>query len=490
MATLAGSGVAGQMVAGPELSTARVVAIAAVAALGGFLFGFDTAVINGTVGALEAQFSAGSWALGLTVSSALLGSAVGAFSAGRLADRYGRTRCMMVASAFFTVSALGSGFAHSLWDLSLWRTVGGMAIGAASVVAPAYIAEIAPAHLRGRLGALQQLAIVLGIFIALLGDYAIATSAGSATNALWLDMPAWRWMFWSALPASMLYGLCALIIPESPRYLVAKGKEEEALWVLHGLVGDTAPQKVVEIRNSVRAEHTPRLADLRGGRFGLMPVVWFGVLLAMLQQLVGINIIFYYSSALWQAVGFSEQDSLAITVFTSLTNIATTLIAIACVDRLGRKPLLLAGSVGMALTLGTLAFLFASAPLNAQGHPMLQGSAGVAALIAANLYVFFFGFSWGPVVWVLLGEMFPNRIRAAALSVGAAAQWLANWAVSTSFPTLKNVGLGYAYGLYAVMAVLSFLFVASFVRETRGRELETMTERMGGPTSPRRPRET
>jgi sugar porter (SP) family MFS transporter len=474
MSTLVNPQAAGQMVEGPELSTARVVAIAAVAALGGFLFGFDTAVINGTVGALQAEFSAGSWALGLTVSSALLGSAAGAFWAGRLADRYGRTRTMMVASALFTVSAIGSGFAQSLWDLSLWRTVGGIAIGAASVVAPAYIAEIAPAHLRGRLGALQQLAIVIGIFMALLGDYAIATSAGSATNTLWLDMPAWRWMFWSALPASVLYGLCALIIPESPRYLVAKGHEEQALWVLRGLVGDTAPQKVVEIRNSVRAEHTPRLGDLRGGRFGLLPVVWFGVLLAMLQQFVGINIIFYYSSALWQAVGFSEQDSLAITVFTSLTNIATTLIAIACVDKLGRKPLLIAGSMGMVLTLGTLAFLFGSAPLNAEGHPILQGSAGVAALIAANLYVFFFGFSWGPVVWVLLGEMFPNRIRALALSLAAALQWVANFLVTASFPALQNAGLGLAYGLYTGAAVLSLVFTFFCIRETRGKELEEM----------------
>jgi sugar porter (SP) family MFS transporter len=456
------------------LSTARVVAIAAVAALGGFLFGFDTAVINGTVGALRTEFSAGSWALGLTVSSALLGSAVGAFWAGRLADSYGRTRTMVVASGLFTVSALGSGFATALWDLSLWRLVGGMAVGAASVVAPAYIAEIAPAHLRGRLGALQQLAIVIGIFMALLGDYAIATSAGSATASLWLDVPAWRWMFWSALPASMLYGLCALIIPESPRYLVAKGKEEEALWVLRGLVGDSAPQKVVEIRNSVRAEHTPRMTDLRGGRFGLLPVVWAGILLAMLQQFVGINIIFYYSSVLWQAVGFSEQDSLAITVFTSLTNIATTLIAIACVDRLGRKPLLIVGSIGMALTLGALAFLFGTAPLDAQGNPLLQGGTGMAALIAANLYVFFFGFSWGPVVWVLLGEMFPNRIRALALSLSAAMQWVANFVVTASFPALQSVGLGLAYGIYTGAAVLSLFFTLFCIRETRGKELEEM----------------
>jgi sugar porter (SP) family MFS transporter len=460
----------------PESSSSRVVLISLVAALGGFLFGFDTAVINGTIGALQSTYAASSWAIGLTVSAALVGSAIGAIFAGRMADRSGRTRAMLVASVLYTASALGSGLMVSLWDLGVWRLLGGVAVGIASVVAPAYIAEIAPAHLRGRLGSLQQMAIVLGIFAALLGDYAIASGAGSAANPFWLNIPAWRWMFWTELPAAIAYGVGALLIPESPRYLMLRGREEEALGVLRSIVGATAPSRVVEIRASIHADHQrPRFADLKGGRrFGLLPIVWVGIALATLQQLVGINVIFYYSSVLWQAVGFSEQHSLAITVITSVTNILTTLIAIGCVDRLGRKPLLMLGSAGMILTLGALAWLFGTAPLDASGSPVLQGASGWAALVAANLYVFCFGFSWGPVVWVLLGEMFPNRIRALAVSVAAASQWVANFVVSATFPPLQKLGLGWAYGLYTAAAVISLVFTWRFIRETKGKELEEM----------------
>ncbi|MDC0712943.1 sugar porter family MFS transporter [Stigmatella sp. ncwal1] len=474
MASITDTRTGGASALPPQVSTARVSLVALVAALGGFLFGFDTSVINGAVGALQSTFAASQWATGLAVSSALVGSAVGAFFAGSLADRLGRARTMMVASLLFTLSALGSGLCVTLWDLSAWRLMGGVAIGMASVVAPAYIAEIAPAHLRGRLGALQQLAIVIGIFAALLGDYALATGAGSATEPFWLGIPAWRWMFWSALPAAVLYGIGAFLIPESPRYLVARGNEAQALVVLRSIIGDSAPSKVVEIRRSLRTETVPHFKDLRAPRFGLLPIVWVGILLAMLQQFVGINVIFYYSSVLWQAVGFSEKDSLAITVITSFTNIVTTVIAIACVDRFGRKPLLVLGSVGMALTLGLLAYLFGTAGMDAQGNPVLQGSRGMLALVCANAYVFSFGFSWGPVVWVLLGEMFPNRIRALALSIAAAAQWVANFVVSASFPSLKEVGLGWAYGLYTAAAVLSLVFTLRYIRETKGKELEQM----------------
>jgi len=210
------------------------------------------------------------------------------------------------------------------------------------------------------------------------------------------------------------------------------------------------------------------------GRSGLLPIVWIGVGLSVLQQFVGINVIFYYSSVLWQAVGFSEKDSLSITVITSVVNIVTTLIAIAFVDKFGRKPLLILGSIGMTITLGTLAVVFGHAPLDAAGNPTLQGAAGTTALIAANLYVFCFGFSWGPIVWVLLGEMFNNKIRGAALSVAAAAQWIANFVVSTTFPPLKDIGLGVAYGFYTIAAAISLFFVLLLIKETRGRELEDM----------------
>ncbi|MBE8992148.1 sugar porter family MFS transporter [Nostoc sp. LEGE 12450] len=456
-------------------STFYVILIAGAAALGGFLFGFDTAVINGAVGALAKAFNANSVLTGLAVSLALLGSALGAFYAGKIADRYGRVKAMVAASVLFTISAIGSGIAFGIWDFIFWRVLGGIAVGVASVIAPAYIAECSPSHLRGRLGSLQQLAIVVGIFIALLCDYFIAVSAGSAESPFLFGIAAWRWMFWTEIPPAVLYGMSALMIPESPRYLVAQGREPEAANVLTKILGGDVLAKIEEIRQTVLREREPRFSDLLSRNGGLLRIVWIGIGLSVFQQFVGINVIFYYSSVLWRAVGFSEQSSLTITVITGAVNIITTLIAIAFVDKFGRKPLLIIGSIGMTLTLGTMAYVFGNTPLDAAGNPALTGSAGTVALIAANLYVFCFGFSWGPVVWVLLGEMFNNKIRAAALSVAAAIQWVANFLISTTFPPiLQYFGLGSAYGLYTIAAASSFFFILFFIKETKGIELEDM----------------
>ena len=231
--------------------------------------------------------------------------------------------------------------------------------------------------------------------------------------------------------------------------------------------------KVAQIKETLQREGRPSIRDLRGPRFGLLPIVWVGIALSVFQQFVGINVIFYYSSVLWQAVGFSESSSLIITVITGAVNIITTLVAIATIDRFGRKPLLIIGSIGMAITLAILAVVFGTATLKG-GMPVLTGVAKPVALLAANVYVFAFGMSWGPVVWVLLGESFPNKIRAAALSLAAGAQWLANWVITTTFPPLKDAGLGLAYGIYTTFAVLSLLFVLRFIRETKGVELEDM----------------
>lgn len=456
-------------------NTLYVILIAAAAALGGFLFGFDTAVINGAVAALTTDFNANSVFVGLAVSLALLGSALGAFYAGKIADRYGRVKAMIASSILFTISAIGSGIAVGIWDFTFWRFLGGIAVGAASVIAPAYIAECSPSHLRGRLGSLQQLAIVIGIFIALLCDYFIAVSAGSAELPFLFGIAAWRWMFWTEIPPAVIYGMSALMIPESPRYLVAQGKEDEATKVLTKILKGNVREKIQEIRQTVLRERQPKFSDLLSRSGGLLPIVWIGIGLSLLQQFVGINVIFYYSSILWRAVGFSEQDSLTITVITGAVNIVTTLIAIAFVDKFGRKPLLVLGSIGMTATLGTLAVVFGNAPVNAAGNPTLSGTAGIVALLTANLYVFCFGFSWGPVVWVLLGEMFNNKIRGAALSVAASMQWVANFAVSTTFPPiLQYFGLGTAYGLYTIAAAISLFFVLFFIKETKGMELEHM----------------
>jgi MFS transporter, SP family, sugar:H+ symporter len=444
--------------------------------MGGFLFGYDSAVINGAVTAIGDHYHAAAGTLGFAVASALLGAAVGALVAGRVADRFGRLWTMRLAAVLFLASALGTGLATSLGMLIAFRVIGGVGVGVASVIAPAYIAEIAPARIRGRLGSLQQLAIVLGIFVALLIDYILATSAGGSEKTLALGLEAWRWMFLVMTVPALIYGVGALTIPESPRYLVVKNRLADAGEVLRRVLGNIdIPGKVREIKQTLARETKPTWRDLRGPTLGLLPIVWVGIGLSVFQQFVGINVIFYYSSVLWQAVGFNEKDSLIITVITSVVNIVTTLVAISRIDRSGRKPLLIIGSIGMTVTLGVMAVIFGTAPLNAQGEPVLHGLAGPIALVSANLFVFAFGMSWGPVVWVLLGETFPNRIRAAALSVAAAAQWVANWVISTSFPALKNAGLGLAYGIYAVAALLSLLFVLRFVRETKGQELEEMT---------------
>jgi MFS transporter, SP family, sugar:H+ symporter len=464
----------------PGKSRNTVTRLAASAAMGGFLFGYDSSVINGAVSAIGSHYNVGAGLLGFTVSSALLGAAAGAIVAGRVADRFGRLKAMWVAAAMFLVSALGAALVNNLEGLIAFRIIGGIAVGVASVIAPAYIAEIAPARIRGRLGSLQQLAIVLGIFVALLIDYIVATAAGGATKELWLGLAAWRWMFLAMSVPAVIYGVLALTIPESPRYLVARGRLDEAMDVLRKVLGNIdVKAKVAQIQHTISSERRPRLADVRGPALGLMPIVWVGIGLSVFQQFVGINVIFYYSSVLWQAVGFSASGSLLITVITSVVNVVTTLIAISLIDKSGRRWLLLVGSVGMTISLGVMAAIFGTAPLNAHHEPTLPGLTGPIALVAANSFVFFFGMSWGPVVWVLLGEKFPNKIRAAALSIAASAQWIANWVISTTFPTLKDAGLGLAYGIYAGFAALSFFFVYRFVSETKGQELEEMTGEVG-----------
>ena len=450
------------------------VRIASVAALGGLLFGYDSAVINGAVDAIQKHFEVNNASLGFAVASALLGAAAGAMTAGRVADRVGRLAVMKIAAVLFFISAIGTGLAANVGMIVLFRIVGGVGVGVASVIAPAYIAETSPARIRGRLGSLQQLAIVTGIFVSLAIDYLLAHLAGGASNELWLGMEAWRWMFLAMAVPAVLYGVLAYTIPESPRYLVARHRIPEARKVLTMLLGEKNLEITLDrIQSTLAGESKPSWRDLRKPAGGIYGIVWVGLGLSIFQQFVGINVIFYYSNVLWQAVGFDESQSFLITVITSIVNIATTLIAIALIDKIGRKPLLLIGSAGMATTLATMAVIFGTAE-QVNGAPQLHGAAGPIALVAANLFVVAFGMSWGPVVWVLLGEMFPNRIRAAALGLAAAGQWAANWLITVTFPGLREV-LGLAYGFYALCAVLSLLFVWKWVRETKGVALEDMT---------------
>ncbi|MCW2651481.1 MAG: transporter, sugar porter family [Mycobacterium sp.] len=456
-----------------DYDSGRVVRIASVAALGGLLFGYDSAVINGAVAAMQDDFHIGNAALGFAVASALLGAALGAVTAGRLADRIGRLSVMKIAALLFLISAIGTGLAPNVWLVVIFRIIGGIGVGVASVIAPAYIAETSPPRIRGRLGSLQQLAIVSGIFLSLAIDYVLAHLAGGSRETLWLGLQAWRWMFLVMSLPAIVYGALAYTIPESPRYLIATYRIPEARRVLSVLLGERNLEiTITRIQDSLRAEKPPSWRDLRKPSGGLYSIVWVGLGLSIFQQFVGINVIFYYSNVLWEAVGFKENSSFTITVITSVTNILTTLIAIALIDKVGRKPLLLIGSAGMAITLGTMAVIFGTAPV-IDGKPHLEGAAGPIALVAANLFVVAFGMSWGPVVWVLLGEMFPNRIRAAALGVAAAGQWAANWLITVTFPALREL-LGVAYGFYALCAVLSLLFVWRWVEETKGKTLEDM----------------
>ena len=455
----------------------RVIGISIGAALGGFLFGFDSSVINGAVDSIQGEYDLSDGFTGFAVASTLLGCAVGAWFAGTIANRYGRIRVMVLASILFLASALGSGLAFGIWDLVIWRVLGGLAVGAASVIAPAYIAEVSPSKFRGRLGSLQQLAIVTGIFTAILTGQLFAEAAGGASENLWFGLEAWRWMFMAeAIPAA-IYGIAALRLPESPRYLVGRGKDQEAAEVLRMFTGvQDVDHKIEEIEESLHREEKQSLRDLRGTALGLKPIVWTGILLSVFQQFVGINVIFYYSTTLWQSVGFEESQAFLTSTITSITNIVVTVVAIILVDRIGRRLMLLIGSTGMAISLGIMAIAFSQAVTDEAGEVTgFNGDWGTIAIVGANAFVVFFGATWGPVVWVLLGEMFPNRIRASALAVAAAAQWLANWAITVSFPTFASIGLTFAYGFYASMAFLSLIFVFFRVPETKGMELEEMS---------------
>ena len=459
-------------------NTGFIILISAIAAIGGFLFGYDSGVINGTTEGLKKAFHSDSALTGFNVASALLGCAVGAFVAGSLADKFGRRPILVASALLFALSAWGAGISTSSGEFILYRVLGGLAVGAASVLCPAYISEVTPARFRGAMSSLQQVAIISGLFFSFLSNYLIALKAGgSALNEFAMGYPAWRWMFWIQLIPSLTFFAALLFIPESPRFLLAVGRQDKASNVLTRLFGaHEAAQKVREIQASISSEHAPKFSDILGSGFlRIRPIVWVGIGLAVLQQFVGINVVFYYGSVLWQSAGFSESDSLLINVISGGVSIGACIVTILLIDRIGRKPLLLIGSVGMAITLGIMAWVFATAGKIEGGQLHLIGCAGTIAVVAANLYVIFFNVSWGPVMWVMLGEMFPNQIRGSALAVSGLAQWLANFAITMTFPILLGgVGLGGAYGLYAFFAVLSILFVLKSVHETKGMELEQM----------------
>src|SRR6056297_1925751 len=397
----------------------RVLFYSIVAAIGGFLFGFDSGVINGTVDALQQAFNSDAVGTGFNVASMLLGCAAGAFFAGTLADKFGRKPVMIVTAIAFIISAWGSGISSSSAMFVFFRITGGLAVGAASVLAPAYISEIAPPKIRGGLATLQQLMIVIGLFVAFLSNYMIAGAAGGASDVFWMGFDAWQWMFWVEIFPASIFLVSLFFIPESPRYLVASGRVEEAKQVL-GAVSEEADldDKIADIQSTLDGVNKPKLSDIINKYTGnIHPIVWVGLGLAVLQQFTGINVVFYYGATLWQAAGFTEENALLQNVISGSVNVLFTFVAIALVDKVGRKPLLMIGALGQAFMLGALALIFGTAAVTDGGALQLEGNMGLYALLSANGYIAFFAFTWGPIMWVMLGEMFPNQFRGAALAV-------------------------------------------------------------------------
>ncbi|MCD2324193.1 sugar porter family MFS transporter [Sphingomonas sp. IC-56] len=452
-------------------------AIVAVATIGGLLFGYDSGAVNGTQPGLKAAFALDDAGLGFTVGSLLIGCFIGAFFAGTLADRLGRRNVMRLSAILFLGGAIVQGLAHDHTLFVIARIIGGMAVGAASVLSPAYISEVAPANIRGRMTTVQQIMIITGLTAAFFVNYYLAAAAGSSTSIFWGDIEAWRWMYlMQAIPAAVFL-IALFFIPESPRYLVSKRRNEEALHVLTRLYGATeGGLKLAEIQASFSSDHRPRLADVLtpGGFLGVRPIVWAGLVLAVFQQLVGINVIFYYGATLWQAAGFTENDSLIINIISGGISILACFVTIGLVDKIGRKPLLLIGSAGMTVTLFIMVYAFSTGTIEG-ATLVLPGSMGQVAVAAALAYSAFFNISWGPVMWVMLGEMFPNQMRGSALAVCGFAQWFANYLVAQSFPVmLASLGLATSYSFYAICAAISFFLVQKFIKETKGKELEAM----------------
>jgi sugar porter (SP) family MFS transporter len=440
--------------AGPAGSTGYVYLIAAVAALGGLLFGFDTAIINGALVFLKKDFGLTDAQTELAASSILFGAVAGAALAGWLTDRYGRRRLLFGAALLFTVSALAAALPRTLTEFVVARLAGGIAIGVASLVVPLYIAEIAPARIRGRLVTLNQLAIVSGILLAYIASYYLAG----------LGLDSWRWMFAAAAVPSLLFMLTLLLVPESPRWLLGRGREAEALGTLTRLNGSvTAATEAAEIQAAL-ADEQGEAASLSQPR--LRRPLRIAVVLAVLQQITGINTILYYGSIIFtEHSGQSASSAIGANALIGGINFAGTVVALFIIDRVGRKPLLLFASGGMALALGALVV---GLQLHVPG-PWLLG--------LIMLYVACFAVGLGPGVWVVITEIFPNAVRGRAASLATVALWVACTLISFTFLSLvKAVGLAGAFGLYALLSALTFGFVWRAVPETKGRTLEEIEQ--------------
>jgi SP family xylose:H+ symportor-like MFS transporter len=453
-----------------EGSKFYVFGITLVATLGGLLFGYDTAVISGAEKSIQAYLIEGlnlsTLVHGATTSSALIGCIIGGAISGLLARRYGRRNSLMLAAALFFFSALGSAFPETLFftygeptmglllTFNLYRIIGGIGVGLASAVVPMYIGEIAPANIRGRLVSLNQFAIIFGMLVVYFVNWGIA----NGQSLEWINSIGWRRMFLSeAIPAG-LFGILLFFVPETPRYLSLNDKEAKALTILTRINGQQRAQSILSEIKSTIQNHSGNLWS-----YG-KTVIIIGILLSVFQQFVGINVDLYYAPRIFESLGAGKDASMMQTVVMGLVNVVFTVFAILTVDKLGRKPLLMIGSVGMAIgmfAIGALSFM---------------NIVGTSTLVFIIIYTASFMMSWGPICWVLISEIFPNKIRGKAVAVAVAAQWAANYFISSTYPSMMEFSGGLTYSFYGLMSVLSFLFVWKMVPEPKGKTLEEIEQ--------------
>lgn len=453
-----------------EGSKLYLYSITLVAIIGGLLFGYDTAVISGAEKGLEGFFLTATdfqynkvWH-GITSASALIGCVVGGALSGFFASRLGRRNSLRLAAVLFFISALGASFPEFLvleqgkacWELLLmfnfYRIIGGIGVGLASAVCPIYIAEIAPAEIRGTLVSCNQFAIIFGMLVVYFVNYSIKASITEEV----LITDGWRYMFLSGAVPAALFGVLLFFIPRTPRFLVMTGRHEAALAVLQRVNGEERALIILEEIKSVSKEKKEKLLT-----YGLTVVI-VGILLSVFQQAIGINAVLYYAPRIFEKIG-GGGDSMMQTVVMGCVNIVFTLVAIFTVEKVGRKPLLIVGSVGMAIG----AFCVA---LCDELHVE-----GILPVLSIIVYAAFFMMSWGPICWVLISEIFPNTIRSQAVAIAVAFQWIFNYLVSSTFPALYEFSPGFAYGLYGVICVIAALFVWRMVPETKGLTLEQMS---------------
>jgi len=462
-----------------KFNIAYILGITLIAALGGLLFGYDWVVIGGAKFFYERYFNlTGIPSLqGLAMSSALIGCIPGALMAGYLSDNAGRKLSLSLAAILFVISALGTGMAKAFWIFMLFRIIGGIAIGTASVISPVYIAELAPRSIRGRFVSLNQLTIVIGILSAQLVNYYIAEEVPlHATDEMilnsWNGQMAWRWMFWAGTVPAILFLVLSFIIPESPRYLIKAGKPEKCDAVLAKIGGNAYAESV---RNDILQSFsdTPGRTDLRllADR-KLRPILLLGLVLAAFQQWCGINIVFNYAEEVFVSAGFGITDSLFNIVITGMVNLVFTFVAIRTVDRWGRKKLMLIGAAGLAITYLILGFTYYS------------GASGIIVLLIIIAAIAIYGMSLAPVTWVILSEIFPNRVRGSAMALASATLWIASTLLVLLFPFInKLVKVSGAFWLYAFICLLGFLYIHKKLPETKGKSLEEVEKELTGQAS-------